>query len=86
MEKPKYKFEEIHGKKYDISVQWPSTLENASFIVVRNFETLTPYVWNKDGWWESSNRLFLEVGGSTGEIYDNFTLDEARAVRPEAFQ
>ena len=86
MDKKKYSFEEIHGSKYDISVKWPRTLQNASFIVVRNFDTLTPYVWNSDGWWESTNSLFLEVGGSTGEIYDNYTLEEARAIRPEAFR
>jgi hypothetical protein len=78
------KFEEIHGKKYDLSVRWPSTLETGS-IFLRNFETFTCYVWSGNEWSESTNSRFLEIGGSTGEIYDNFTLEEARAVRPEAF-
>lgn len=86
MEKPKFTFDEIHGSKYDLSVQWPGTLETRDYIVLRNFDTMTCYVWNTDGWRESSNALFLEVGGSTGEIYDTFTLEEARAVRPEAFR
>ena len=80
------KFEDIHGSKYDLSVQWPGTLETRDYIILRNFETMTCYVWNSTGWHEASNSQFLEVGGSTGEIYDTYTLEEARAVRPEAFR
>ena len=85
MSDQKLKFEDIHGSKYDLSVKWPGTLETSGYIVLRNFETMTCYVWNSEGWHESTNALFLEVGGSTGEIYDTFTLEEAKAAKPEAF-
>ena len=81
----RFTFDQIHGNKYDLSVRWPSTIQDGS-IFLRNFETFTCYVWNGEGWYESTNDRFIEVGGSTGEIYDTFTLEEARAIRPEAFR
>jgi len=85
MSEQKLKFEDIHGSRYDLSVKWPNTLETSSYIVLRNFDTLTCYVWTSRGWNEGTNSEFLEVGGSTGEIYDTFTLEEAKAAKPEAF-
>ena len=79
-----FKFEEIHGSKYDLSFQWTPRADR-EWLFLRNFETFTCYFWNGHGWSEQSNDQFLEIGGSTGEIYDTVTLEEAKSIKPKAF-
>jgi hypothetical protein len=80
-----FTFEEIHGNKFDLSFQFSWNHPN-EYLYLRNFETFTCYFWNGDGWSEQANDQFLEIGGSTGEIYDTVTLEQAKEIKPAAFQ
>lgn len=80
-----YKFEDVCGKKYDLSFQFSWNNPN-EYLFLRNFETFTCYYWTGEGWSEQPNDQFLEIGGSTGEIYDTVTLEQAKEIKPAAFQ